>query len=343
MPRASRGESAGSPARVCTFGGSDGPEDGSLRILPWERETCVEGTTIEVGAEQAGQRLDRFLADRLGISRARVRHLLEVGQISRAGRVLGLADKSHSVATGERVEIAGSLRAEDESPTPRVDLDCEIVSEGAGWLVVDKPAGSGVHPLRQDQDDTVLNAVVARRPGILGVGEGGLRSGVVHRLDVDTSGALVFATDETSWSRLRGAFIDHRVDKRYLALVAGRFEKARRLDLSLSITRHQPAHVDVRPDGRPCRLYARPLRIFKAATLVDVKLETGFLHQIRATMAHIGHPVLGDLEYGGVGEEMPGRASRQMLHAAKLDLDEIRVEIPLPDDFEALLAELPES
>jgi len=309
-------------------------------LQPKKLENFVESTTIEAELEHRGQRLDRFLASRLGISRARVRHLLEVGQINLAGRTLVLTDKSHPVEPGERFEIAGALRAEDESPTPRLDLDCEVVSEGVGWIVVNKPAGCGVHPLRQDQDDTVLNAVVARRPGILGVGEGGLRSGVVHRLDVDTSGALVLATDEDAWARLRGAFSDHRVDKRYLALVVGRFEKARRLDLSLSITRHQPAHVDVRPDGHACRLYARPIQVFESATLIDVKLETGFLHQIRATMAHIGHPILGDVEYGGVGEGMPVQAPRQMLHAAKLDVDEIRVEIPPPSDFEALLAEM---
>ena len=303
----------------------------------------VESTTrVEVVEGTEAQRLDRFLADRLEISRARVRHLLEVGQISLSGRVLGLPDKSHPVVAGETFDVAGSLRAEDESPVPRLDLECEVVSEGAGWIVVNKPPGRGVHPLRNDQTDTVLNAVVARRPAILGVGEGGLRSGVVHRLDVDTSGALLLATEQSVWARLRGGFIDHRVDKRYVALVVGRFEKARRLDLSLEITRHQPAHVEVREGGRLCRLYARPLQLFANATLIDVKLETGFLHQIRATMAHLGHPVLGDAEYGGSGAGMPIEVPRQMLHAAKLDVDEIRVQIPAPADFEAALGALGE-
>jgi 23S rRNA pseudouridine1911/1915/1917 synthase len=302
----------------------------------------VEGTTVQVEEGTEVQRLDRLLADRLGVSRARIRHLLEVGQISLAGRVLSLSDKSHPATVGEKFEIAGALRAEEESPISRLDLPCEIISEGNGWIVVNKSPAQGVHPLRFDQEDTVLNAVMARRPSILGVGEGGLRSGVVHRLDVDTSGALLLATEESTWSRLRGAFIDHRVDKRYRAIVAGRYETARRLDLSLEITRHQPAHVEVRESGRPCRLYARPLQLFESATLIDVKLETGFLHQIRATMAHLGHPVLGDEEYGGVGEEMPIQVKRQMLHAEKLDVDEVRVRIEPPADFEAALAELGE-
>ncbi len=269
----------------------------------------MESTVVEVESERVGERLDRYLAKRLSISRARVRHLLEVGRISRAGRGLTISDKSTTTGAGDRFEIQGPLRAEDERPVPRPDLDWRLVAEGAGWLVVDKPAGHGVHPLRPDQDDTVLNAVVARRAEIIGVGEGGLRSGVVHRLDVDTTGALAFATEEPVWKRLRGAFSEHRVTKTYLALVAGRFESARRVDLSLEIKRHHPAHVEVTKGGRPCRQRVMPIEIFDAATLVEVRLETGFLHQIRATMAHLGHGVLGDADYGEGGDGSPVEAS----------------------------------
>jgi 23S rRNA pseudouridine1911/1915/1917 synthase len=301
----------------------------------------VESTIVEVESGREGERLDRFLSDRLGISRARVRHLLDVGRVERGGRALSLSDKSLRIGSGDRFELRGSLRAEDERPIPRPDLDWRLVAEGEGWLVVDKPSGCGVHPLRPDEDDTVLNAVVARREDILGVGEGGLRSGVVHRLDVDTTGALVFATDEANWKRLRGAFSDHRVAKRYVALVHGRFEKACRVDLSLSISRHHPAHVAVvTSDGHPTRQYVRPIEIFDDATYVEVRLETGFLHQIRATMAHLGHAVFGDREYGGVDDATPIEVPRQMLHAAHLTLDEISVEIPLPEDFATALEAL---
>ncbi|MBY0396708.1 MAG: hypothetical protein K2X91_09610, partial [Thermoleophilia bacterium] len=187
----------------------------------------MEPTVVRVGSEQGGERLDRFLALRLSISRARVRHLLEVGRVVHAGRPLGLTDKSRLIAPGDELRILGSLRADEERPEPRPDLPLRIAAEGRGWLVVDKPPGCGVHPLDPDQRDTVLNAVVARHPEILGVGEGGLRSGVVHRLDVDTTGALLFAWDDEVWRRLRGAFADHRVEKRYVALVDGRLERSR--------------------------------------------------------------------------------------------------------------------
>jgi 23S rRNA pseudouridine1911/1915/1917 synthase len=299
----------------------------------------VESTRVEVEPGREGERLDRFLADGAGISRARVRHLLEVGRISLAGRALGLADKSRKTAVGDLYEVSGSLRTEDEHPIPRPDLDLAVVAEGPGWLVIDKPAACGVHPLRPDQDDTVLNAVVARYPEIVGVGEGGLRSGVVHRLDVDTTGALAFATDEVLWKRLRGAFSEHRVQKVYFALVNGLFERARRVDFALAVTRHHPAHVRVDPNGHACRQRVAPIESFADATLVEVRLETGFLHQIRATMAHLGHAVVGDREYAA-DESETIEAPRQLLHAAKLAVDEIRVEVPLPADFETILTTL---
>lgn len=318
-------------------------------MTPGIKEATVESTTVEVSPDHGPERLDRFLADRLGLSRARVRHLLEVGQIKRAGRTLGLSDKSLPIRVGDVFEVEGVLRAEDERPVPRPDLEWHRVAEGEGWLVVDKPSGRGVHPLRPDQCDTMLNAVIARHPEMLGVGEGGLRSGVVHRLDVDTTGALVFATNEALWKRLRGAFSEHRVAKSYLALVAGRFEAIRRVDLPLAVTRHHPAHVSVVEGGHPCRQRVLPIEVFERASLVEVRLETGFLHQIRATLAHLGHPVLGDAEYGKGpdGEEpertdsaLPIRAERTLLHAARLAVDEIAVEIPLPDDFETALRAL---
>ncbi len=311
----------------------------------------MEPTVVRVEAEHAGERLDRFLAERLAVSRARVRHLLEVGRVVLAGRPLSLSDKSRLTSASDEFRILGMLRADEERPEPRPDLALTVACEGAGWLVVDKPAGRGVHPLRPDQQDTVLNAVAARHPEIVGVGEGGLRSGVVHRLDVDTTGALLFAYDEDVWRRLRGAFSEHRVEKRYLALVAGRFERSRPVELTLAVTRHHPARVEVVSSGRRCRMHVTPVRVFANATLVEVKLETGFLHQIRASMAHLGFPVVGDREYGGAAPTDAARADatgdvpavsapRPMLHAKRLVVDEVAADVSPPADFEAVLAGL---
>ncbi|MEZ4332021.1 MAG: RluA family pseudouridine synthase [Myxococcota bacterium] len=310
-----------------------------------EAEAGLAPSVVRVGAEQAGERLDRFLASRLAISRARVRHLLEVGRIVHAGRPLALGDKARPTQPGDEFRILGTLRAKEERPEPKSELPLVVVAERHGWLVVDKPAGCGVHPLRPDQQDTVLNAVVARHPEIVGIGEGGLRSGVVHRLDVDTTGTLVFALDSETWRRLRGAFADHRVEKRYLALVAGRFERARSVELTLAITRHSPARVEVRERGRRCRMHVAPRAVFAASTLVEVALETGFLHQIRASMVFLGHPVLGDRDYGGMegaaaAVTAASGATRPMLHAWRLAVDEIEASVPPPADFEAARARL---
>jgi 23S rRNA pseudouridine1911/1915/1917 synthase len=308
-------------------------------------EDALEPTVVRVGPGQEGERLDRFLASKLAISRARIRHLLEIGRVVQAGRPLRLSDKSRLTQPDDEFRILGHLRADEERPAPRPDLALRVVCEGRGWVVVDKPAGCGVHPLNPDQQDTVLNAVVARHPEIVGVGEGGLRSGVVHRLDVDTTGALLFAYDDEVWRRLRGAFADHRVEKRYLALVRGRLERSRPVELTLAVVRHQPARVAVRDSGRRCRMHVTPIRPFAAATLVEVKLDTGFLHQIRASMAHLGHPVVGDREYGDIASdaESPSgapSAPRPMLHAKRLVVDEVNAEVPLPPDFEAVLSQL---
>jgi 23S rRNA pseudouridine1911/1915/1917 synthase len=300
----------------------------------------LDSTLVEVSEDQVEQRLDKFLADQLSISRARVRHLLEVGQVSVGGRALAISDKSRMTAAGERYEVAGAVRAENEEPRPRPDLPLDVIQDRAGFLVVNKPAGMGVHPLRPDQEDTVLNAVIARYPEILGVGEAGLRSGVLHRLDVDTTGALAFAKDEAHWKRFRGAFSEHRVDKRYLALVAGRIERRKRMDLPLVTSRHSPARAEVKEGGRSCRQRVAPIKLFAEATLVEIRLETGFMHQIRATMAHIGHPLLGDQHYGPDDGAHRAVASRQMLHASHLSVDELDVEVGPPADFEAVLTSL---
>ena len=182
--------------------------------------------------------------------------------------------------------------------------------------------------------DTLLNAVLSRRPEIDGVGEGGLRSGVVHRLDVDTSGVQLFATRSETWQRLRLAFRSHRVDKVYLALVHGRVEEHGEARLWLSVLRHRPARVGVvepeNRDARECGLRWRRRAVLGDCSLLELRPDTGFLHQIRAMMQHLGHPLVGDTAYGA---PPTAGVERHMLHARSLRLDEIDVSAPEPQDF----------
>lgn len=282
---------------------------------------------------EAGARLDVFLAGVLGATRGQVRRLLAAGGVSVGAGAAGLAAKGRLLTSGERVAVREPTLAAAAAPEPEPEALLVVLAEGEGWLAVDKPAGVAVHPLAPGERGTLLNALVARHPEVTGIGEGGLRSGVVHRLDVDTSGVLLFATQELRWLDLREAFRRHRVAKTYRALVHGRLEGGGELVLHLSVVRHRPARVGVVEPGagrsRRTELAWRSLEVFADATLVEVAPRTGFLHQIRASLAHLGHPILGDVAYGAP----EGVAARHLLHAARVAVGDVVAESPDARDF----------
>ena len=148
---------------------------------------------LPVGDADSGQRLDVFLAAKLDLSRAQVRRLLARGAVRIGSRTLSEGAKGERVSHGTTVEVARFARPEDQRALPEPGAVLSVLAEGSGWIAIDKPAGMPVHPLRGSQSRTVLSFVVARRPQVQGVGEGGLRSGIVHRLDVDTSGVVLLA------------------------------------------------------------------------------------------------------------------------------------------------------
>jgi 23S rRNA pseudouridine1911/1915/1917 synthase len=298
---------------------------------------------IGLGAADRGVRLDLFLAAELGLSRGQVRRLLESGAVRLDGRPMRLGDKGLLLPGAGEIEVA-SWRPPGEQaiPLPAAGAAGPVrLAEGPGWLALDKPAGMPVHPLREDERDTVLGHVAAGRPEVQGVGEGGLRSGVVHRLDVDTSGVLLVATDEAAWRRLRDAFQRHAVEKIYRAIVSGCFDPPGgelRVRLPLVVARHRPSVVRVARDdevargrSREVRQTVRPIEQLAGATLVEVRPVTGFLHQIRASLAHLGHPLLGDRRYAD--DAIAAEAPRHMLHAAGVRFEEIEARAPVPDDF----------
>jgi len=306
------------------------------------RAVNAEPRVLEVAPADAGRRLDVFLADRLSLSRAEVRRLLGRGAVAVDGRAVGESAKGTPLAAGSQVGVAPFSRPDERRALPDPDAPLALLASGPGWLAVDKPAGVAVHPLREEERGTVLNAVIARHPELFGVGEGGLRSGVVHRLDVDTSGALLVATAEAAWRRLREAFRAGRVEKVYRALVRGRMQSAGSAEIPLVMARHRPARVRIAGPGersaRPAALAWQPLERFEAATLVEVRPRTGFLHQIRIVLAHLGHPILGDRVYADPATA--AAAPRHLLHASALAFEEIAAASPDAADFADRLAEL---
>jgi len=289
----------------------------------------ADARTLRVGPAEAGGRLDVFLAERLGLSRAQVRRLLVRGAVEVSGRAARERDKGRSLVAGDEVTVTRFRPAAEARVAGEPDLPLRLVAEGPGWLAADKPAGMAMHPYVEGETGTLLGAVAARHPEVHGVGEGGLRSGIVHRLDVDTSGVVLVATGQESWLRLRRAFQEHRVEKVYRALVAGRLEAPGAADVGVCMARHRPARVRVvgeaeRAGARgvwPVRMAWRPLEVREDETLVEVRPETGFLHQIRVVLAEAGHPLLGDATYAP--PEIAARAPRHLLHATRVAFEDV--------------------
>lgn len=285
------------------------------------------------------RRLDTVAAQAGGVSRRAAQRLIADGAVTLNGRTAAAGDKGRMIGPEDVVIVS----ADAGQVVPQPDVPLVELASGPGWVAVDKPAGVAVHPLREGETGTLLNAVAARYPQVQGVGavggEGGLRSGVVHRLDVATSGALLIALDETTWQRFRSAFSAHRARKTYWAVVDGPIEARGQAELYLLVTRHRPARVEVvdpmRRGARRCDLSWRVEQSGPLASVVAIELGTGFLHQIRAIFAHLGHPVLGDSTYST--RELAESAPRLMLHARRLRIEEIDVTSPLPTAFEGFI------
>jgi 23S rRNA pseudouridine1911/1915/1917 synthase len=297
----------------------------------------VSERSFHVQEAEAGARLDVFLARVLPASRGQVRALLSAGGVRVDGNAVDLGAKGRILTPGQSVGLSEPTLTAASTPEPEPEVPLTVLARGSGWVAVDKPAGTPVHPLAPGERGTLLSALVARHPEVVGVGEGGLRSGVVHRLDVNTSGVLLFATEEPRWQGLREAFRSHRVEKTYRALVHGRLEGGDTLVLPLAVVRHRPARVGVVAEGdgrsRRTELAWKSLEVFADRTLVEVAPRTGFLHQIRASLAHLGHPLVGDVAYGAP----EGEVQRHLLHAARVEVEDVVAASPDAEDFAGAL------
>jgi len=303
-----------------------------------------------VASEDAGQRLDQFLAGPLG-SRSRAARLIEAGvvKVDRHG-----VQKRHIVADGERVTVAVETfgRAEDqaalsEQPVSPVgsggatsDLPLyTVVFEDDDLMVVDKAAGVVVHPARGHQEGTLAQALADRAAG----GEDPYRAGIVHRLDRDTSGLLVVAKSDEAHREMKELIQAHELRREYLALVDG-VPPARSGTIEAPVGRDRGDRVLHSIDTNTPRdavTHFEAVENLRQATLLRVVLETGRTHQIRVHMKAIGHPVTGDRAYGGSARF---GLTRQFLHAARLAFthpltgESVDLSAPLPTDLEHALA-----
>ncbi len=262
-----------------------------------------------------GERLDAALARMFGLSRAKAAELISDGAVLVGGRPAGKSDR---VPAGEWLDV--TLPAlQPAQPVPVAVPGLIVRYEDSDLLVVDKPAGVAAHPTPGWTGPTVLQGLLAAGHQIATSGAAE-RQGIVHRLDANTTGLMVVAKSEHAYSVLKQAFRDREVDKRYHALVQGHPDPLRGT-IDAPIARHPAGdgRFAVVADGRESVTHYDTIEAFRAASLIEVKLETGRTHQIRVHMSAVRHPCVADRLYGA-DPVLAARLgmSRQWLHARQL-------------------------
>jgi 23S rRNA pseudouridine1911/1915/1917 synthase len=281
---------------------------------------CVR-QIVMAGADDAGERADRFLAARFdGASRSRIKGLIEAGAVTVDGATL--SDPAFRVKAGHTfaILVPEPVAAEPEAQ----DIALAVVYEDEEVIVVDKPAGMVVHPAPGNPDGTLVNALLAHCGASLqGIG-GVRRPGIVHRIDKDTSGLLVAAKTEAALTGLQRQFADHSAARTYSAVVWG-VPNPLAGEIEGPIGRHpvdrQRMAIVTRGGRAALTRYRTVRRVGSRAALLECRLATGRTHQIRVHLSHTGYPIVGDDMYGGRPfVDRAGRTLivRQALHAATL-------------------------
>lgn len=296
----------------------------------------------EIVASGTGERLDKYLAAQFAdLSRAQIQVLIRAGQVTVNGAT---AKASLRLEGGERIWVQVPVEEAPAGPEPEA-IPLVVLYEDEQIVVVDKPAGMVVHPAFGHVSGTLVNAVLSRWPQIADFTEPG-RAGIVHRLDKETSGVIAIAKTPQALESLRAQFKARTIGKSYLALVEGLPQTPEGvIDAPIGRDTRQRKRMAVVRDGREALTEFRVAQVFASFSLLEVWPKTGRTHQIRAHLAFIGHPVVGDTVYGR--RKQPFTLKRHFLHAASLTFahpvsgEPITVESPLPVALQNLLDKLP--
>lgn len=306
---------------------------------------------IKIGPEHSGVRLDAFLASQIeGWSRARLQKLIENEDVLVNRKV---SKPAYKLREGDELEI--ELTAPPATDFAPENIPFDIVYEDDTLVVVNKPAGLVVHPAAGTPSGTLANALAYHFQQLPDRGSG-VRPGIVHRLDRDTSGLLVVAKTDAALENLSDQFRDRTVFKSYVALVHGRVSpESGKIDQPLARDPSNRTRMAVVRGGRNALTLYRVRRSFDRFTLLDVELKTGRTHQIRVHLAWLKHPVVGDETYGGGRDNtiqdprlraQVRHLNRQFLHAEKLAFTHpktnelVEFETPLPSELADLLTAL---
>ena len=300
----------------------------------------MEPLILQTASEDAGKRLDAWLAEQTELTRSAVQKLMEEGRVTAAGKPLA---KNTRLTGGETVSV--------ELPEPEAvdivpqNIPLDVVYEDEDVIVVNKPKGLVVHPAPGHPDGTLVNALLYHCAGTLsGVG-GALRPGIVHRIDRDTSGLIIAAKNDAAHQYLSAQLADHTLARTYECIVVGKLREDRGT-VDAPIARHPTdrKRMAVVAGGREAVTHWEVIARYPGYTHVRCRLETGRTHQIRVHMAYIGHPILGDTVYGAK-KLVPGLTG-QCLHATGLRFihprtgEPVELHCPLPPEFTAMLQKL---
>ena len=293
-------------------------------------------------AQEAGQRLDAFVACEVpGLTRSAAQRLLEEGCVTVNGKP---ARKNYKLSVGDAVEVTVPDPEPVDIQAKEIPLD--IVYEDDDVVVINKPKGLVVHPAAGHQDDTLVNGLMYAMGDSLSGINGQLRPGIVHRIDKDTSGLLAVAKNDIAHVVLASQLKDHTMARTYECIVCGNLKEDSGT-VNAPIGRHPSDRKKMcvtERNSKEAVTHWEVIARYRGYTHVRCKLETGRTHQIRVHMAHIGHPILGDLVYGRKKPEL-GQDS-QCLHAGVLcfkhprDERPVMVFAPLPEYFEEVLKKL---
>ena len=280
-----------------------------------ERE--VRNLSIPEGLNQ--ERVDAALSRLLGLSRNVIVGLIDAGEISKDGKAVGKSDR---VITGDQLEvILPAAKAEAKLVATPID-GLKVVYDDEFLIVIDKPVGIAAHPSPGWQGATVVGAIFAAGYQLATSGAAE-RQGVVHRLDVGTSGLMVVAKNEIAYSSLKDQFRNRTVSKVYHALVQGHMDPTvGTIDAPIDRHPREDYRFAVVANGKPSITHYKTLEVFPAVTLLEIELETGRTHQIRVHFSALHHPLVGDLTYGSdPALAMKLSISRPWLHAKQLAFD----------------------
>lgn len=322
-----------------------------VRVSPAARQKFkMKKVIIEKNGSDC--RIDKFLKKEVFFNDEKITRG-EIIRLIKSGKIL-VNDKKVKpsyILKEKDVIIVGRI-THNTKLVPNKNLKIEIIHQDENIIVVNKPAGISVHPVKPDENETLVNWLIYKFPEVENVGEDFLRPGIVHRLDKDTSGIMVVARNQKSFEELKNLFKTRKIEKKYLALVYGRLKDKRGvIDKPIARSSNYKKQVIAgKKTKTKVRLAVTEYRAIKRHndySLVEVSPKTGRMHQIRVHMNSIGYPVVGDKIYGSKKVKSKISVPRQLLHAKSIKFElfgkNYFFKTKLPQDFETFLNRVDET